>query len=874
VLRGLASLRQESGTRVHVQMVQFDEEVFRGAALALRFVCNGRQPRTLPEWLTFERLQEIEPAVFFRMNGMTMGDRLSGFIYELAHNHPVDVAAWNAVRWESESQRLAPLVVAPRAFLRRARLSDIIPVLRARLRRLDRDLILPLSSGAISGLGASFQAEPSGIRVARFADLLNDVGQLAWDHESDTGTSLIEVRREMDELERRPAPVKTASASRPPAPAPARPAPPAPAGFAPPAAARSTPFEIAKPAVPEESITPPPVPPRYTDVIISDPDSSVHSEFVPFTASITYTLDIAIRASRRGITRDRTDQTAVFIPPQTETVSIWAVLSDETEGERDIAQQLFEFDRQFAEFKLPPTGDSVGSARFKFTAHAGRSPLDRGRGEVCPRIGIRLYHKLNLIDHVQLDLQFENASDGRASPSLGLAVRVTFKHPGGAVASIEAPNPASASRALTISISKVDGLQDQYRFAVAGGSKERPDEPAISGTKKLSLDELNDFVARFRDLLLPTVFGAALGQVSLSGNDRDDLLKNVSALGTEIVTRLFDYSPGGDFFELGAMVRDVLPGMSIVQISLNEDSKDFVFPWAALIVNPDADPDAPVDAQNLWGYRFVIEVKRRGDGAPSRPDLRTPARLKYARWNFKNEPAHYAALAALAGQARIPVQWIDPVIENRKDFITALTSGGGELVYVYAHGHAAAPNTPLGLRYRDNAQQQIKALAQQMKSNPLFSSDDPSWKDVQEQFLNLTKAGAESSLTLSNSEVVLSSLLVALGGARVRLADAPIVFLNTCESAQMWNAVDGSFVGFFLDRGARAVVGTECTVPVVLADVFGREALAHLFAGESLGEAVFKARLALLASNNNPLGLCYCIYGSADARLGPDPLAA
>jgi CHAT domain len=112
--------------------------------------------------------------------------------------------------------------------------------------------------------------------------------------------------------------------------------------------------------------------------------------------------------------------------------------------------------------------------------------------------------------------------------------------------------------------------------------------------------------------------------------------------------------------------------------------------------------------------------------------------------------------------------------------------------------------------------------------------------------------------------------LVALGGGRQKLVDAPIVFLNTCESAQIWNAVDGSFVGFFLDRGARAVVGTECTVPVVLADEFGREALAHLFSGDTVGEAVFKARVALLASSNNPLGLCYCIYGSSDAHLGPD----
>jgi CHAT domain len=911
VLRGLASVQQgsgyppdqDTGTRVHVEVVRFDEEMFRGEALALRFVCNGRTPRIFPERLTFERLREIEPAVFFRLNGMPLGDRLSGFIYELAHNHPVDVAAWATVRWESSERRLAPLVVAPRDFLRRARVSDLVPVLQARLRRLDRGFILPISSEAVRGFGPSFQAEPSGIRVAHFADLLNGVDRLTWDHEADTGTSLIAVRRGIESLETLPPPVAAAAA----------PAPPAPAGFAPTpagtgrsigtgtgagagagtgtgagagtgaaAGAHGPPdavevYGIVRPvAVPEESISPPPVPPRYTDVTLFDPDDRVHNQFEPFTALITYTLEVAIREKRRGITRDRTDQPAIAMPPQADTVTVWAVISDETEGESDIAERLFTFDRQFAAFELPPSGDSRDSARFKFTAYPGRTSLNRRREQVCPRIGIRLYHKLNLIDHVQLDMQFEDSAHGPMSTDQGLPVEVTFKHPGGAAASLEPPNPSSAARALTISISKADGPADQYRFAVAAGSKDRPGEPAVSGTKKLSLDELNDFVARFRDLLLPTVFGAALGQVSLPGNDRDELLKNVAALGTEIVTRLFDYSRNGDFFELGAMIRDVLPDMSIVQISLNEDSKDLVFPWAALTVKPDEDPDAAVDAQNLWGYRFIIEVKRRGDGVAAPPEARPagPARLAYARWNFKNEPAHYAALGTLAEKARIPVQWVKPVIENRVDFVKALVSGGGELIYVYAHGHAAAPNTPLGLRYRDNAQQQIKALAQRMKSNPLLSTDDPNWKDMEEQFLKLTNAGAGSSLTLTNSEVMLSNLLVQIAGARVRLADAPIVFLNTCESAQIWNAVDGSFVGFFLDRGARAVVGTECTVPVVLADVFGREALANLFSGDSLGEAVFKARLTLLATNNNPLGLCYCIYGSSDARLGPGPLAA
>ncbi len=96
-------------------------------------------------------------------------------------------------------------------------------------------------------------------------------------------------------------------------------------------------------------------------------------------------------------------------------------------------------------------------------------------------------------------------------------------------------------------------------------------------------------------------------------------------------------------------------------------------------------------------------------------------------------------------------------------------------------------------------------------------------------------------------------------------------FSTRAISAQIWNAVEGSFVGFFLGRGARAVLGTESTIPIVFADVFGLAVLKELFAGRTLGEAVLTARKALLGDQNNPLGLCYSVYGAADASLFPIP---
>lgn len=46
------------------------------------------------------------------------------------------------------------------------------------------------------------------------------------------------------------------------------------------------------------------------------------------------------------------------------------------------------------------------------------------------------------------------------------------------------------------------------------------------------------------------------------------------------------------------------------------------------------------------------------------------------------------------------------------------------------------------------------------------------------------------------------------------LHSKPVVILNMCESAQVTQSLTDSFVDFFLDRGARSVVGADCPMTV------------------------------------------------------------
>jgi hypothetical protein len=99
----------------------------------------------------------------------------------------------------------------------------------------------------------------------------------------------------------------------------------------------------------------------------------------------------------------------------------------------------------------------------------------------------------------------------------------------------------------------------------------------------------------------------------------------------------------------------------------------------------------------------------------------------------------------------------------------------------------------------------------------------------------------------------------------------PIVFLNMCESAQVTPSLGDSFIHFFIDRGARCVIGTECSMRPLFAHLFSQAFLGTLLRGVPAGRALLQARRAFV-DQYNPLGLAYTLFGSATARFEPAPL--
>ncbi|MFG1179297.1 CHAT domain-containing protein [Xanthobacter versatilis] len=634
--------------------------------------------------------------------------------------------------------------------------------------------------------------------------------------------------------------------------------------------------DLPSPDTAEEAPPTAPLPepaPRFTDIQLFEAEREL-GPLEPLVHGRAYTLSIAVRTLRLGLTKERQEQPDVRIPGQTQTETVWAIVSDESTAEFDDAEGgAFDIDRRFASFRLPVTGDSETAALFTLTP---RVKAFRQRGGGRGRIGVRLYHRLNLIDHLELELRLEVQPNQPLSPPDDPALKAVFCRALGT--SVEPLDPDRAARTLNIAISRVADTEATYRFAVALGDGDGA--PRTYAVKRLRSDQLDTFMTRFRAILLDAVFGEAFAKAELSPAVCTKTLTDLTRLGQDVLTTLFDYGEGGDFFSLGQIMLEALPQAPVVQIVLGKGAENLALPWQILTVDNRPPPAPGAGAarvkpeDNLWGLRFVLEVKRCGDGVDRRPPAgrdRRPIKVRYGNWPFANEAQHRARLAQIIAAHGDEAILVEPVLTGATDFVEAL-KGGGELIYLYAHGHAAAPTTPSAMALRDRTLAKLADVEEELKRNAagLPSAELEPRVAALKALKDVVGQGDEASaLTLSLATVRLTDLLLALPPDGAKLTDAPVLFLNTCQSAQIWNGVENSFVSFFLSRGARAIIGSEATIPAVFADRFGCEVMGRIFQGETIGEAVRQARLTLLQASRNPLGLCYAVYGAGDARLIP-----
>ncbi len=137
-----------------------------------------------------------------------------------------------------------------------------------------------------------------------------------------------------------------------------------------------------------------------------------------------------------------------------------------------------------------------------------------------------------------------------------------------------------------------------------------------------------------------------------------------------------------------------------------------------------------------------------------------------------------------------------------------------------------------------------------------------------------------SSKSLSDREGPGGSYLKMTGGERLtlddltvftsdktKLAGAPLIFINACESTKLSPLFYDGFVPYFMAKGARGVIGSEGDVPALFAAKWAECFLNGFISGEPLGELLLNLRRKFLSDHNNILGLLYSLYCDGDTRI-------
>jgi CHAT domain-containing protein len=127
----------------------------------------------------------------------------------------------------------------------------------------------------------------------------------------------------------------------------------------------------------------------------------------------------------------------------------------------------------------------------------------------------------------------------------------------------------------------------------------------------------------------------------------------------------------------------------------------------------------------------------------------------------------------------------------------------------------------------------------------------------------------KASIVMGKSDPVTLADLSLDAPTSVQLAGHPLVFINACESADLDPRFYAGFVPYFMAKGARGVIGTECRTPVLFAIHFAEAFFGHLLDGRTVGESVLLARREFLEKNRNPLGLTYAVHCDTQTRIDP-----
>jgi hypothetical protein len=295
-----------------------------------------------------------------------------------------------------------------------------------------------------------------------------------------------------------------------------------------------------------------------------------------------------------------------------------------------------------------------------------------------------------------------------------------------------------------------------------------------------------------------------------------------------------------------------------IQITYSNTYSNFIFPWN--ILYPPTEDSAEVNPLCFWGARYQIEQVTSG---PKRDALTDePINVLFVLDpGFGNSTSQTTLFEKYQTAAGSKLLVTNPVSDQQTLFKELSRNPSAHLLYFYCHGYAS---TRPGILRPDG----VQSLKRRIEALP---ADTPERQALETLLTLIAKMDNESWIYVGESEIKESTLKRQKFFEKRR----PIVFLNMCQSADLFPSISSGLVRVFLDHNASAVVGTESPMTAVFASAFAEVVLDALFGGDDIGTALWKARRHFLGNEmRNPLGLAYTLYGRAIARLGTSPIIA
>jgi hypothetical protein len=467
----------------------------------------------------------------------------------------------------------------------------------------------------------------------------------------------------------------------------------------------------------------------------------------------------------------------------------------------------FEIGQDALPLKLPRRGPSKGKARFDVTPkHEGRCSLT-----------VSVHKDGNFV--LQLDITYSVGVAHAAPESVALLGRPI------------AAASKMTRRELGLTIKPATG---GYECSVRGPTY-------TSVVLPISETEIADAIKVARDAMMSVVSqrdGADLvfqKGIAIDDASRDRALRTLAVAGADLFQRIF-FGPaaGADVQNIGNLLKKLAtkPGDSL---DFQVVATRFPVPWGLLYFGDAAD-GAVIDPELFLGMRHVVEqiplqtgmlvdTTVIDSGSPSLAvSINVNADIDGGKLNLDGvarQLAYWDKCATTAG-AHLTVA----PRRTRAELLAALRDGArDQFMYLYCHAVTNAPGDPGGIR------------------NAAF----------------LLTGGERVTLGDLNREAPTTN----------PLPGNPLVFINACESAELRPEFYDGFIPYFMAKGARGVVGTECKTPAVFASAWALQFFPLFLDGKPLGDIFLELRREFHTKHGNPLGLLYNVYCDADTRIQP-----